>query len=54
MRSSALLTWPNRRMRTRMSGGVGGGSREVSPYPDFSARPLGAIVCSIEDVILFL
>ena len=21
-------------MRTRMSGGVGGGSREVSPYPD--------------------
>ena len=22
-------------MRTRMSGGVGGGSREVSPYPDF-------------------
>src|ERR1700680_2220241 len=25
----------NRRIRTRMSGGVGGGSREVSPYPDF-------------------
>src|ERR1700730_972857 len=24
----------NRRIRTRMSGGVGGGSREVSPYPD--------------------
>ncbi|MEA1979300.1 MAG: hypothetical protein U9N80_15530, partial [Chloroflexota bacterium] len=42
MRSSALLTWPNRRMRTRMPGGVGGGSREVSPYPDFfkvRARP---------------
>jgi hypothetical protein len=25
-------------MRTRMSGGVGGGSREVSPYPDFRER----------------
>jgi len=25
----------NRRIRTRMYGGVGGGSREVSPYPDF-------------------
>jgi len=24
----------NRRIRTRMYGGVGGGSREVSPYPD--------------------
>lgn len=22
-------------VRTRMPGGVGGGSREVSPYPDF-------------------
>ena len=22
-------------MRTRMSGGVGGGSREASPYPDW-------------------
>src|ERR1700676_5583389 len=26
----------NRRIRTRMSGGVGGGSREVSPYPDWA------------------
>jgi hypothetical protein len=26
----------NRRIRTRMYGGVGGGSREVSPYPDWS------------------
>ena len=24
---------PNRRLRTRMSGGVGGGRREASPYP---------------------
>ena len=24
---------PNRRIRTRMSGGVGGGSREATPYP---------------------
>jgi len=24
---------PNRRMRTRMSGGVGGGLREGAPYP---------------------
>jgi hypothetical protein len=24
----------NRRIRTRMSGGVGGGRREASPYPD--------------------
>ena len=27
----------NRRIRTRMYGGVGGGSREVSPYPDWDA-----------------
>ena len=25
---------PNRRLRTRTSGGEGGGSREASPYPD--------------------
>ena len=25
---------PNRRIRTRKSGGVGGGSREATPYPD--------------------
>jgi len=33
-----------------MSGGVGGGSREVSPYPDYQPAPLrlGAIFCSIE------
>ena len=24
---------PNHRIRTRMSGGVGGGSREATPYP---------------------
>src|ERR1700730_18091919 len=28
----------NRRIRTRMSGGVGGGSREVSPYPDWAGK----------------
>ena len=27
------LDQPNRRIRTRMSGGVGGGSREATPYP---------------------
>ncbi len=28
------LDQPNRRMRTRMSGGVGGGLRKGAPYPD--------------------
>ena len=28
------LDQPNRRIRTRMSGGVGGGSCEATPYPD--------------------
>ncbi|MFC1635199.1 hypothetical protein ACFL5Z_10175 [Planctomycetota bacterium] len=28
------LDQPNRRIRTRMSGGVGGGLREEAPYPD--------------------
>jgi hypothetical protein len=27
------LNLPNRRIRTRMSGGVGGGGREADPYP---------------------
>ena len=27
------LDQPNRRMRTRMSGGVGGGLRDGAPYP---------------------
>src|SRR3989337_1866302 len=29
---------PNRPVRTRMPGGVGGGNREVSPYPDLAHR----------------
>jgi hypothetical protein len=28
------LNLPNRRVRTRTHGGVGGGSCEASPYPD--------------------
>src|SRR5580700_1641277 len=33
------LNLPNRRVRTRMHGGVGGGSREASPYPDIAGAP---------------
>jgi hypothetical protein len=29
----------NRPVRTRMPGGVGGGRREASPYPDLGQRP---------------
>ena len=29
-----ILNLPNRRVRTRTHGGVGGGSCEASPYPD--------------------
>ena len=40
-------------MRTRMSGGVGGGSRKALPYPDLSARPLrdlsGSILMRLHD-----
>jgi hypothetical protein len=37
------LNPPNRRIRTRMSGGVGGGGREADPYPDqASNRDRGA------------
>jgi hypothetical protein len=38
MRSSALLTWPNRRVRTRMSGGVGGEESRGSPLSQFDMR----------------
>jgi|GEM_PF-4288446 len=37
MPSSALLTWPNRRMRTRMSGGVGGEKSRGSPLSQFGS-----------------
>jgi hypothetical protein len=30
----------NRPVRTRLQGGVGGGIRENSPYPDYAARLL--------------
>jgi hypothetical protein len=33
-RQPQTLNLPNRRVRTRMHGGVGGGSCEASPYPD--------------------
>src|SRR5580658_2935432 len=32
------LNPPNRRIRTRMSGGVGGGGREADPYPDLDSH----------------
>jgi hypothetical protein len=38
-RTPPALNLVNRRIRTRTYGGVGGGSREVSPYPDFPERP---------------
>jgi len=34
VRTTGRLNLPNRRVRTRMHGGVGGRSREVSSYPD--------------------
>src|ERR1700730_1641473 len=37
----------NRRIRTRMSGGVGGGSREVSPYPDYHSACAGRMVWTL-------
>jgi hypothetical protein len=33
-RQPQTLNLPNRRVRTRMPGGVGGGSCKASPYPD--------------------
>ncbi len=42
-----VLSLPNRPVRTRMPGGVGGGRREASPYPNqgqaLGAPPLGYI-----------
>src|SRR5215472_10095693 len=46
------LNLPNRRVRTRTHGGVGGGSCEASPYPDMarsrsaSAWSRSVLVCS--------
>ena len=34
-----MLNQPNRRVRTRTHGGVGGGGREVPPYPDLESAP---------------
>ena len=44
-RSSAIhnqLNPPNRRMRTRMYGGVGGEDGQPSPYPDCANRSFDA------------
>ena len=35
VRTTGRLNLPNRSVRTRMHGGVGGRSREVSSYPDY-------------------
>lgn len=45
----------NRRIRTRMSGGVGGETREASPYPDLGANCLylGTLEASTRKIIIF-
>ena len=48
---------PNRAVRTRMPGGVGGGSRKATPYPDISLETIAIIECGhhghmFKDVLL--
>ena len=40
-----VLNLSNRRVRTRMHGGVGGGGREANPYPDCLRHSAGAFRC---------
>jgi hypothetical protein len=43
-RPPQTLNLPNRRVRTRMHGGVGGGSCEASPYPDSRLETVKAVI----------
>jgi hypothetical protein len=63
-RSQRPLNPSNRRVRTRMHGGVGGGGREADPYPDRrmqflneggipSAPYFGALIAATTDLVEF-